>query len=72
MIYVLARKQNEQMEFLCGADPASVTKDFSMDRAKQFDSPSDALAFRARMERHWKNEFIVHEFDGALLHSLDV
>jgi hypothetical protein len=50
----------------------SVTTDFSIDRARQFDSPSDALAFRARMERHWKNEFIVQEFDGALLHSLDI
>jgi hypothetical protein len=72
MTYVLARKQDGQFAFLCGADPMSVTTGVSIDRAKQFDSPSAALAFRARMERHWKYEFIVHEVDGALLHSLDV
>jgi hypothetical protein len=70
--YVLAKKQNDQWVFLCGDDPQSTTTAFTIDFAKQFDSPSDALAFRARMERHWKNEFIVYEFDGALLHSLDV
>jgi hypothetical protein len=72
MIYVLAKKRDGQFVFLCGADPMSVTTGFSIDRTKQFDSPSAALAFRAKMERHWKHEFIVHEFDGALLHSLDV
>jgi hypothetical protein len=72
MHYILAKKQNDQMVFLCGDDPRSVTTGFSIDRAKKFESPGEALAFRARMERHWKNEFIVHEVDGSLLQSLDV
>jgi hypothetical protein len=72
MTYVLAKKQDGQFVFLCGADPMSVTTGSSIDHAKQFDSPSAALAYRARMQRHWTNEFIVHEFDGSLLHSLDV
>jgi hypothetical protein len=72
MYFVLAKKQNDQMVFLCGHDPKSVVTAFTIDRAKRFESPGEALAFRAGMERHWKSEFIVHQFDGILLHSLDV
>jgi hypothetical protein len=72
MHYILAKQQRDEMVFLCGDDPGSVTTGFSIDRAKKFESPGDALAFRAGMERHWKNEFIVHEVDGTLVNSLDV
>jgi hypothetical protein len=72
MIYVLAKKQTDGMVYACGDDPGSVKTSLSIDRAKQFESPGDALAFRAGMEPHWQYKFIVHEFDGSLLQSLDV
>ena len=71
MSYVLAKKQHGQMVYLCGDDPKYVIAGFTIDRAKRFESPSKALAFRAGMERHWKSEFIVHEFDGTRLHALE-
>jgi len=70
--YVLAKTQNGEMVFVCGDDPQFVTTGFTIDCAKRFESPRDALAFRARMERHWQSKFIVYEFDRILLHSLDV
>ena len=72
MYYVLAKKHHGQMVYLCGDDPKFVIAGFTIDRAKRFESPSKALAFRAGMERHWQSKFIVYEFDGILLHSLDV
>ena len=72
MSYVLAKKQHGHTVYLCGDDPKYVIAGFTIDRAKRFESPSEALAFRAGMPRHWKSEFIVHEFDGSLLQSLDV
>ena len=72
MYYVLAKKLLDHTVYVCGDEPGSATTVFTIDRAKRFESPSKALAFRAGMERHWKSEFIVHECDGILLHSLDV
>jgi hypothetical protein len=72
MDYFLARKQIDSMVFACGDNPLSVNTGFSIDRAKRFDSPGDALAFRAGMQPHLQDKFIVHELDGNLLQSLDV
>jgi hypothetical protein len=57
---------------VCGDDPTSATTAFTIDFAKRFESPGEALAFRAGMRWHWQSKFIVYEFDGVLLHSLDV
>ena len=72
MKYFLAKKEKNRTAFVCGDDPGTATIGFSIDGAKEFESPADALAFRAGMPRHWQSKFIVHEFDGSVLHSLDV
>jgi hypothetical protein len=72
MEYVLAKKQTDGLMFFCGDDPHSVNTGFSIDRAKRFDSPGDALDYRSRMDARWQQKFIVHELDGSLLQSLDV
>ena len=72
MDYILARKQAGGLLFFCGDDPGSIKTCKSLDGAKRFPSPGDALECRSRMEPRWQQKFIVHEVDGTLLHSLDV
>jgi hypothetical protein len=72
MDYVLARKQVDGLLFFCDDDPGSLKTCMSLDRAKQFPSPGDALECRSKMEPRWQQKFIVHEVNGDLLHSLDV
>jgi len=72
MEYILARKQADGLLFFCGEDPGSVNTCKSLDRAKRFPSPGDALECRSRMDPRWQQKFIVHELDGGLLNSLDV
>jgi len=70
--YVLAKRQIDATVFVCGDDPRSIRTGFSIDRAKRFESPGDALEFRSGMELRWQDKFLVHEYDGSLLQSLDV
>jgi hypothetical protein len=72
MYFVLAKTLLDHTVFVCGDEPGSATTVFTIDRARRFESPSEALAFRAGIERRWKSKFAIHEFDGNLLHSLDV
>jgi hypothetical protein len=60
------------MLFVSGDNPKAVKTDRAIEHAKRFDSPGDALAFRSGMDAHWQTQFVVHEYDGSLLHSLDV
>jgi hypothetical protein len=75
MQYVLASGRVNNLMFVCGNDPNHVTVE-ELDRATRFESPAEALAFRASMERNshdWVDaNFIVYEDDGDHLHSLDV
>jgi hypothetical protein len=50
----------------------AVQTDRAIERARRFDSPGDALAFRSGMDARWRSKFIVHEYDGSILQSLDV
>jgi hypothetical protein len=68
--YVLAKGRRDALLFVCGETPDFATAGHDLERARHFDSPEQALTFRASMNR--KDEFIVHEYDGRLLHSLDV
>ena len=72
--YVLATGRNSALLFVCGENPNCTTLVHRLDRAKQFESPAEALAFRASMDSKSGRtaDFIVHEYDGDLLHSLDV
>jgi hypothetical protein len=74
--YVLASGRINNLMFVRGKSPNHVTVAQNLDRARHFESPAEALAFRAKMERnsgHWADaNFIVYEDDGHLLHSLDV
>jgi hypothetical protein len=72
MDYYLVNKQRGETLFLSGDDPKAAQTDRAIERAKRFDSPGDALAFRSAMDARWGSKFIVHEFDGSILHSLDV
>jgi hypothetical protein len=70
--YYLVRKEFGGMLFVSGDNPKAVKTDRAIEHAKRFDSPGDALAFRSGMDAHCQSQFIVHEYDGSLLHSLDV
>ena len=70
--YYLVRKQLGEMLFVSGDNPKAVKTDRAIEHAKRFESPGDALAFRSDMDAQWQSRFIVHEYDGSLLHSLDV
>jgi hypothetical protein len=70
--YILARKQADGLMFFCGDNPNAVKTCMSLDRAKRFPSPGEALECRSKMELRWQQKFIVHELDGGMLQSLDV
>jgi hypothetical protein len=72
MNYLLARKQAGRMLFWCSDDPKAAKTDATIDCAKRFDSPGDAMEFRTGMEPRYRDKFLVHEYDGNLLQSLDV
>ena len=72
MEYILARKQADGLLFFCGDGANSIKTCRSLDGAKRFPSPGDALECRSKMELRWQQKFIVHEVDGSLLQSLDV
>jgi len=72
MEYILARKQADGLLYFCGDGPGSIRTCMSIDGAKRFPSPGDALECRSKMEPRWQQKFIVHEVDGALVQSLDV
>jgi hypothetical protein len=72
MDYYLVSKQHGETLFLSGDDPKALQTDRAIERAKRFDSPGDALAFRSGMDARWQSKFFVHEYDGTILHSLDV
>jgi hypothetical protein len=72
MDYYLVSKQRGEALFLSGDDPKAVQTDRALERAKRFDCPGDALAFRSGMDARWRSKFIVHEYDGSILQSLDV
>jgi hypothetical protein len=68
--YVLASGRKNRLLFVCG-----IGVDQSLERARHFESPAEALAFRAHLvrKRGWADtSFIVHEYDGNLLHSLEL
>jgi hypothetical protein len=70
--YYLVSTQRGETLFLSGDDPKAVQTDRAIERAKRLDSPGDALAFRSGMDARWRSKFIVHEYNGSILHSLDV
>jgi hypothetical protein len=72
MDYYLVSKQPGGMLFVSGDDPKAVKTGRAIEHARRFDSPGDALAFRSGMSARWQSKFIVYEYDGSVLHSLDV
>ena len=70
--YLLAKGRRDALVFVCGDTPDFATVAQDLERAKHFDSPGQALAFRAGTASGRAGDFIVHEYDGDLLHSLDV
>jgi hypothetical protein len=72
MDYYLVSKQRGETLFLSGDDPKAVQTDRAIERAKRFESPGDALPFRSGMDARGRSSFIVHEYNGSILQSLDV